>query len=970
MAEFLALATLAPAWVPLLDRLSRSVAAPLDAPALGALVALFLGGLALAALSQAPLPTLSGRAALLGGLLIPAVVGSLIPAAGSVTSGLLGLGALGLAALLNRRDSPVGTPEPDDAPPTVVGVGAGLALSGLGLAHLTAVPYLSPDPFVLAALVGAGLAGLGVGHAMPRRPILGLGLAAFGLALSAELPPRAVSIALDLLATRGGEAPGIGYGLPLVLAALLGAVTGLGAGLSGGRGVPLALGAAGGLVLWQLGPGVLAPDVLLHGLAALTALLVAPLALRAGSAGGRLAGIALPLLAAAAALLPAPGAGSLPDGSGWTALGNQRELELARRRAEGTTAVQRSDRFGISRLALRSGTPVTWTRGGTIESLDAASVHSDRFFGYLPSLLAEQPNRRVLIFGLGTGSTVDAARRSTAGLVQVVEPSRAAESAIRAGIDLGPILGDPAVQVRRTDPLAAGDGDWDAVLVDLAEPWRPGALAPLSRARLEQLRDGLADDGIAVLRVPLASVSPTELADIGRRIGEVFPALVAWLDPVEARNLVITAWATPRRPRASTIQAALRRDGVREALGAAGLTSTADVLERAVTDRQGLTLVDAGGARDAAGVAVVAAARRRRGRRTLPLAALAAAGRTTESLVDLDGLDPELQEELSERLAGSEETRRSYLSLLGFLAEGKSKEAIALATQISRDSANPARDLRALVAPWLRRGRGLRQAGRLDQSRAELATAFAFSPQDVDVNLELARVLLELGELEEAVGHVQRARDADPTSVEPVLLLADIRMRRGLLAEAAQALSDAEPLHPGDVRLLTNLGYLLTQIAVGSDETVQKRLGRARVLFQRASSLSPRAPQPRAGLAEVYYRQGEFELALDAIDRALLLEPSCRYQSWRGHVLAALGRLDEAEASLQSAVMACPELVEAIVMQGAVAADRGRPADAREAWERVLTLDPANVAAKENLARLEESKLEDFVEQMRPRTPQ
>ena len=283
--------------------------------------------------------------------------------------------------------------------------------------------------------------------------------------------------------------------------------------------------------------------------------------------------------------------------------------------------------------------------------------------------------------------------------------------------------------------------------------------------------------------------------------------------------------------------------------------------------------------------------------------------------------------------------------------------------QLSNSSANPSRDLRSLIAPWLRRGQSHLVEGRFDDARVELMTAWQFSPKDRDVNLALARALRGLGQLEAARNHARSVLDSDTADIEAVLILADIRVREGDLSDAVRLLEAAEPLHPGDERLLTNLGFLLTQLAVGSDETVGRRLSRARVLFQRASALSPSLPQPRAGLAEVYYRLDDLDLALREIDRALTLEESCRYRTIRGHILAARKELTRAEAELQRALLECPDAVDALVMLGAVLADQRRYAEARQSWERALLTEPGNAAARGNLEALEASGMEALEEQ-------
>lgn len=969
----LTLAALAPLWLLGVDRATGLAASAFSTPLAGWIVAITCGAtvpwIAGMILPGHSIP--SPRAILLGGLLVPLGVGTLLPAIGAVPTGLIGLLGVALstaAGATHAPDEPLGeaSPEPRMASNQLAPAAGGFALGALGLGHLAAVPWISSDPFVLGVLVASvlvgGAIGLGVG---PRGAVVGAGLAALGLAAAAELPPLLPEIAVSLLSDRAEASSAIGYALPLVTMAVVGALVGVGAGTLGVVRRPFVSGVLTAIAVWQFAPALLGADEALHAAVGLLALLAFPVAIASNSVGARLLGIALPAVATASVLLPAPGPSSLPTDEAWRRLGNGRELGAAISRAERLEVDSAADSRGRISMSAFDGSLVAWQRGGRREALDAPGRHADRFLGHLPALLSPTPPREVLIYGLGRGEVVNAARQSSPGRVEVVEPSSAVRRIVRRNLpEVSSLLADPAVRLRRTDPLAESDS-WDAIIVDVPEPWAFGAGASLAPARLRRIRDRLGPDGIAIFRLPLDTLSPAELATIGALAGRIFPTVIVWLDPVHAKHIVLTAWSDERRPSVATIIEAWKRDVLREDLVAAGLRTPADLLERTLTDRQGLALLGVGG-RDAAGTAVVAAARARRGKGTLPLAALSASGRAVKSMLSLEGLPPDEREQLEERLDTAEASRESYLSLLGFLAEGKTKEAIARAAEVAASSNDPARDLRALIGPWLGRGRAMRRGGQMEKALAELSTAYAFSPTDVDVNLELARTLVALNKPDEAAAYVQRARDADPTSVEPVLLLADVRVAQGRLPDAAQGLSDAEPLFPTEVRLLVNLGYILTQLSVGSDETIGRRLARARVLFQRAASLAPRLAQPRAGLAEVYYRQGDGKSALNEIDRALILETNCRYRSWRGHILADLGRLDEAEATLQKSVLECPELLDALIMLGAVSADRRKPKEAREMWERVLLLDPTNVPARENLTTLDASKLNEFVDQTQP----
>lgn len=934
-------------WGPFLDGLLG-----VAGPAIGAALAAAAGGL-IAGLAHRFPPWRPGAASVaIAGVLLPVGVVVGLPAMGTV--GLAILGAVGLLA----AGWLVPAPSAEATGSRAAGVAAGLGLTGLLTLHLVAVPWLSSDPALVGWLAAGVLLGAGLGHG-ERLPVLAAaGLPALGLALGAELVPLAPDAIDNLLGSAESRAMGA-YQLPGLGLGAIGAMIGGGVGrlTRDARAADIGLGVALGLSLHALLPRLLGADGALHAMAVAAAVAVFPLALAASSASARLGALGLPALAAAAVLLAPPDDSMLPFAP-WADYAQQTDLAATRRAAE------RTDTVGDGRvtLAVREDQVVAAQHGGQRTGWSERDLQADRFFGHLGLLLVDQPSA-ILVAGLGTGQAVDALRRATPARIDLVEPDTAWLSALRKHVPVvRGSLADPAV---RRVPRASGP--YDLVLVDVPAPWTFGADAVLSPRRVRSLRSSLSPGGVAVFRITLGDVSADDLARHAQRIGGAFQTVVAWLDPQAADHLLLTAWPERRRVPVQTMRTGWTRANVADDLRTAGLPELVDVLERALTDRDGLVLLaEHTSGRDAAGAAIVGGARVRRGKASVALASLATAGRGPELLFDLDEVPPDIAEELRDRLEAGAQTRSTYLQLLGHIARGQSKEAIALALQLSNASANPARDLRSLIAPWLRRGQTQLQEGRWEDARTEFTTALQFSPKDRDVNLGLARALIRLGEHEEAANHAQKLLDEDAADAEATLVLADIRVQQGRMADAVRLLEAAEPLHPGNETLLTNLGFLLTQLAQGSDVTIERRLSRARVLFQRAAALAPTLPQPRAGLAEVYYRLGELDLALREIDRALSIDESCHYRTIRGHVLAARSELPQAEAELQKALLACPEAVDALVMLGAVLADQRKLTEARQSWERALAIDPGNAAARGNLQQLDESGLEEILEKTQP----
>jgi tetratricopeptide (TPR) repeat protein/spermidine synthase len=950
-------------WGPALNAATEAMSRVFGSAVAGGILPVGLGAAAVWLWRARGLPThapRNGRALLLTGMLTPLAVVTGLPSAGAGLMALIGSGLFIASSALPQERSGA------HAGPRSAGVIAGLAVGGLACVHLLAVPWMSSDPALVGWLLAGAIAGVGLGRGAALPVGAGAALVAVGLAIGAETPGRLPMLAEALL--RGSTArESLAYLLPAAVILLPGVVTGVGVGAvaRGAQMADVALGLALGLGLYRLLPGLLGAEEALHAFVVVTALTAFPIALAAATAKGRATALLGPMVATASVFFPAPQG---PDASAfapWTAYANGADLNAIERAAAASEVVRSASSQGAIALALRGDAASRAQVGGTRLGWTEREIHADRFFGHLPLLLLENEPRRLLVLGLGNGHSVDALRRTTAARIDIAEPNRAW---IRVLAEHSPlvrgVLADPAVQTGVVSALGSRER-YDAILIDLPAPWMFGAGAALSSRRIRAVREGLQPGGLAVFRITLADVSSDDLARAAQRIGVGFGTVVAWLDPLAADHLLLTAWVEQRRVPVAAMRAGWERPSVSEDLVSAGLPELVDVLERALSDRDGLVLLaEHTAGRDAAGAAVVAGARVRRGRSPVALASLAQAGRSPELLFDFDGVPLDIAAALRERLEAGTETRTSYLQLLGFLAEGKSKEAMGLAVQLSNSSANPARDLRSLVAPWLRRGNAQLRSGNYESARSELVTAWRFSPKDREVNLALARTYRQLDQLDEAVNHVREILEEAPTDIEATLILADIRIAQGKLSDAVLLLEAAEPLHPGDERLLTNLGYLLTQLAVGSDETIRRRLARARVLFQRAAALAPLLSQPRAGLAEVFYRLEEQTLALREIDRALALEESCHYRSSRGHILAASGQLPAAEAELQRALLACPESLEALVMLGAVLADQRKLVEARQSWERALAVDPDNAAARANIEAFEANGLLEFDKQL------
>jgi len=560
-----------------------------------------------------------------------------------------------------------------------------------------------------------------------------------------------------------------------------------------------------------------------------------------------------------------------------------------------------------------------------------------------------------------SGTVADAIRRSGPGRIVAYEPSPALRRAIREKGEWNrEVSADPAVRFARVDPLSGPENHtYQSILINLPPPWAPGGASAYSTPRIASVARRLVPGGRALFRLPLSFLSGEELAAFAGRVADRFPTLRLWLDPTGAEHVILEASSGHGGADAGAVMRAWARDPVRKDLEAAALSNAGDVLERLLTDREGLlTLVPGAGVQKPTAMSITAGRRLRSGQRGAPLATLGAIALSAESGLDLSGVPPDRQQLLRERLNRARQARGTYLEMLTYWSSGKAGQALSAATRLSQESTSPARDLRPIIAPWIRRGDALRARGLLEQASSEYLMAVSFSPRDTEAQVKLADAYRLLERPAEAEKHYEAAREVKPQGLGAALGLADLRLRDERPEQAIELLETAEKQHPGSYDLLVNLGYVHMLLAQGSDENIANRLARSRVLFQRAIALEPTRPQSLGGLAEVYFRLGEHQRALTQIDRALILEDSCNYRSWRGHILFELGQSGAALEQVQNAILACPDLVDALVLLGNITANEGRYERARQAWKRALELEPENHAARFNLDQLTESGVE------------
>jgi TolB-like protein/tetratricopeptide (TPR) repeat protein len=126
------------------------------------------------------------------------------------------------------------------------------------------------------------------------------------------------------------------------------------------------------------------------------------------------------------------------------------------------------------------------------------------------------------------------------------------------------------------------------------------------------------------------------------------------------------------------------------------------------------------------------------------------------------------------------------------------------------------------------------------------------------------------------------------------------------------------------------------------DVSATEALARAEAAARRALEFDPRLAEAYTALGYTYYWMWRWDDALEALERAVVLNPnSSAARQWYGEQLAQLGRSAEAEAQLRQAVALDPMSLVAHGNLGLVLHINGRTRDAIAQLEATERMDPA-----------------------------
>lgn len=281
------------------------------------------------------------------------------------------------------------------------------------------------------------------------------------------------------------------------------------------------------------------------------------------------------------------------------------------------------------------------------------------------------------------------------------------------------------------------------------------------------------------------------------------------------------------------------------------------------------------------------------------------------------GRDEEAAKRFRNALAVDPGHLDALVELGGTLQElGRPDEALEVLSGAAQRAPRDIRPLSALGVASARAGELEKAIGYLERARALLGENDAISPEDAaNVRNNLGDVLLRAGRAE-GVEELGEAVRLAPGNAEYRAEFGAALGGSGRLEEAAEQFAEAVRIAPGSFEHRTNLGASLAMLG---------RFPEAASQFREAANLRPDDATAHANLAQALERSDAIEEAVRSYARAAELEPTARRLDMLGVALARADRLEEAAARFEEALRVDPNFSDALVHLARARAQSGAP---------------------------------------------
>ncbi len=158
----------------------------------------------------------------------------------------------------------------------------------------------------------------------------------------------------------------------------------------------------------------------------------------------------------------------------------------------------------------------------------------------------------------------------------------------------------------------------------------------------------------------------------------------------------------------------------------------------------------------------------------------------------------------------------------------------------------------------------LMDAGNVDEAIVHYRRLAELAPANAAVHRCLADALMQKGNVDEAIEHYQRVVELEPANAAVHNLLADLLQKRGKMSQAIEQYRKTLAFSPNDASAYNDLGSTLAQ---------QGKIDEAVECFRKALKIDPAFAQAHATLGSLLYLQGRRQEGIAQWLEAIRLEP-------------------------------------------------------------------------------------------------
>jgi tetratricopeptide (TPR) repeat protein len=217
-------------------------------------------------------------------------------------------------------------------------------------------------------------------------------------------------------------------------------------------------------------------------------------------------------------------------------------------------------------------------------------------------------------------------------------------------------------------------------------------------------------------------------------------------------------------------------------------------------------------------------------------------------------------------------------------------------------------------------------------------------PELIEPRLLLANTYVGQNDFDDALAVYRQIAAAAPRNSQPIVLMGRVLLRKNLRVDARQAFDAALELNPGYFPAVEQLVLL---------DLADRQYDEARRLAEKQIARNSAEAAPYILLARVYLAQKAWPEAEAALLKAIQIEPNSSTAYFFVAELYFVTHQDQkALADLQRAVAKNPRDRASLMLMGAIEDRQKDHSAARDAYEKVLAIDPDFSPALNNLAYL------------------